>query len=120
MSYFAELVSSCKVLDTLAQGYLDQFEFMSTDDMCRQICSKCYEIFYAHNEEFGVVPELYRDELEMIVDGCMPYLAYALKPGSLKKSLGLSIVSVDAHLRNLLERLEGRTDCKLAFGIEVE
>lgn len=120
MSYFADLVSECEVLDMLAQKYLDQFEFMSTDDMCERIYSKCWEIFKDHDEEFGVVSEIYRDELENVVDGYMPYLAYALKPGSIKKSLGLSLISVDAHLRNLLERLEGRTEKRLEFGIEVK
>lgn len=118
MSYFADLEKQVSILDHLATAYLNQFEFMATDDMCDRIHQLCWKIFEEHGEEFGVVPEIYRDELESVVDGTMPYITYALKPGSLKKSLALSMASVDAHLRNLLERLEGRTQNKLAFWIE--
>jgi|LakMenE01Jun11ns_1017448.scaffolds.fasta_scaffold9939222_1 hypothetical protein len=116
MGYLDELTKKAEVLDKLADCYLEQFDFMTTDAMCERIWNKSWEIYKAHSEDVDLVPELYRDEVECVVDGTMPYLASALKPGSLKKSLGLSMASVDAHLRNLLERLEGRTQQQLAFG----
>jgi hypothetical protein len=120
MSYFNELAKQVGALDKLANEYLNQFDFMSTNAMCERIWQKSWEIYNAHNEDIDLVPEIYRDAVQCVIDGSIPYLTYALKPGSLKKSLGLSTTSVDAHLRNLMERLEGRTTSELAFGIEAE
>ena len=120
MSYFSELVEKSEKLSEKAQEYLDQFDFMSTDDMMQKIDHHCWRIFKECGEDYEKIPKHLEDAVTCVVDGAMPYYSSAVRPGSLKKSLGLSVVSVDAHLRNLLEQLEGRTDKELEFGIYAE
>ena len=120
VKYFSQLASEAENLSALAQKYLDQFQFMSTEDMMEKIYNNCWRIFKESGEDFEKIPEQFQDAVNCVIDGAMPYYTTAMEPGSLNKTIGLSLVSVDAHLRNLLERLEGRTNEKLNFGIIAE
>ena len=120
MSYFKELEAARERLDRLAQEYLDKFDFVPTYDIADMIYRKCWDIFNSCGEDLSRCPENVRNEIESVTDCHMPYLSYAERPGSMKKTLALSLVSVDAHLRNLLERLEGRAQDRLPFGIEAD
>ena len=117
MGYFDDLEKAREELDEKAQNYLNQFDFMATTDMCERIWDKGWEILKKHKDDYESIPELYKDAVTCIGEGSMPYLDFAKRPGSFNKTLGLSLVSVDAHLRNLLEILEGRTDKELDFGL---
>lgn len=114
-NYFQIIAEECSKLDILAQEYLDRFEFLPNDQICDRIYQRARAIFIENNEDFDKVP----DWVASIMDGWFPYTSKG-KNGSLYYSLGYSVVSQDAHLRNLLERAEGREEKELEFPVAVD
>jgi len=117
MGYFEAITYRVSEIDKMAQAYLDKFEFLSNEDILQRL----WEI--ANNEfdkigrdwnKIDLIPEWIGDFL----DGWIPYAPS--KNGSLYYSMGYSVISADAHLRNLLERAEGRERNELDFGVLAE
>lgn len=117
MHYFQALIAECSELDRLAQEYLDTLEFLPNDEVCQRIWDKAKEIWNANGASYDSpdIPDWVKDTF----DGCIPYTGLS-RNGSLFYSLGFSVVSQDAHLRNLMERVEGRTDKELDFPLVVD
>jgi hypothetical protein len=117
MHYFEAITFRCNQIDELAQAYLDKFEFMSNDDILERLWKIANDRFDTIGRDWNkihLIPEWMGDFL----DGWTPYAPS--KNGSLYYSLGYSAISADAHLRNLLERAEGRETKKLDFPILAE
>ena len=72
--------------------------------MGERIHKAAFELFKISGENWDAIP----DWAATVVEGGMPYYGVP-RNGSLKFTLGFSVVSQEAHLRNLLERAEGRT-----------
>lgn len=114
MNYFKAIEHVRNKLDKKAQKYLDTLPFMANDD----VLDRLWEIA---NTEFDKVGRSWDrcDEIpewaSSFLDGWQPY--GTPRNGSLFFSLGWSVQSQDAHLRNLLERAEGREAKELPFGI---
>lgn len=122
MNYFAAIVFRVNQIDELAQTYLDKFEFMSNDQVMDRLWifakqewkDKCNSDWETFNENPNCVP----DWISNWMDGWVPFAPPSL--GSLYDSLAYSTVSMDAHMRNLLERCEGRETKALDFPIMAE
>ena len=110
--YFQVLIDNCEKLNEQGQAYLDTLPFIPSDEVAERIYKKGMEIFHAANEDWSAVPEW----VKTVADGFVPY-SEAPRNGSLRYALGWAMVSQEAHLRNLLERAEGRTTEKLDFEI---
>lgn len=114
MNYFAAIAKRVEEIDKLAADYLAKFEFLPNDVIISRIHKVAWVKFRAANEDFDKIPEW----AASIVDGWPPFTGYL--QGSIYDMLGTSVVSVDAHLRNLLERAEGRETKELDFPILAE
>jgi len=118
MNYFAAISFRCQQIDALAQAYLDKHSFMSNDDILQRLWKIAQTLFKEKCdkkwENIDKIPEWAGNFL----DGWIPYAPS--RNGSLYHSLGVSVVSTDAHLRNLLEIAEGRETEELDFPILVE
>ena len=114
LNYFTALTEECEVLNKKARAYLDTLPFISNQECMNRIFKRAAEIFEEANEDWGAVPEWVADTM----DGWMPYSGVP-QNGSMYFSLGFSPVSLDAHLRNLLEIAEGRETKELDFDIVV-
>lgn len=112
MNYIQELMTGCEELDRKGQAYLDGLPFLPNDEVKQRIFVKARELFDAANEDWDAVPEW----VAQTMDGHMPYSVIP-RNGSLYFSLAFSIVSMEAHLRNLLERVEGRETKELDFPV---
>ena len=73
------------------------------------------DLFAQHKENWDNLPEWAAN----VIDNGVPYCS-SPKNGSLFYSLGYSVVSRDAHLRNLLEIAEGRETQELNFPVVVD
>ena len=113
--YFDAIAARVSELNTISQTYLDKFEFIPSDEIADRIWVRAWQIFEVYNKDFDCCPKLAAD----IIDNGVPFCSPS-KRGSLFDLLALSIVSKDAHLRNLLERIEGRTTETLPFPIMAE
>ncbi len=116
--YFDAIAARVAELDALGQAYLDRFDFIPSDQMAERIWNKAWEIFKKQfNSDWNAAPE----EIANICDCGVPFTPYAeRRNGSLFHALAYSVVSRDAHLRNLLERIEGRETKELGFPIMAE
>ena len=114
MNYFSAIAYRANELDKLGESYLKQFEFLSNNEILDRLWKKANQLFTNANKDFDAIPEWAADFL----DGWVPYAPS--KNGSLYHALGISVVSRDAHLRNLLERAEGRETKELNFPILAE
>ena len=108
--YFGLLSWKCDRLTEKAQKYLDSLPPISNDDCIQGIWEKAQEIFAKNDEDFDKVPWWVADTM----DYHMPYTNIP-KDGSLGFSFGFSIVSFEAHLRNLLEIAQNRETKELDF-----
>lgn len=111
MNYFQAIVHRANELDNLGLNYLKDLPFMSNDSILELLYDKACKMFNECNEDWDKIP----DWAATLLDNGILYGSF--RSGSLYKTLGFSVVSNDAHLRNLLERVEGRTDKELDFEI---
>lgn len=114
-NYFESITEACDELDRQGNEYIDRFDFIPNDEICKRIWNAANKIFKDSGEEWNLVPEWVANTM----DGWMPY-ANIPRNGSLFFSLGFSCVSQDAHLRNLLEIAEGRETKWLDFDCLVD
>lgn len=114
MDYFEAITFRREQIDKLAQDYLDKFEFISNPDILEELWKIANDLFEKANKDWGAIPEWAANFL----DGWIPYAPS--KNGSLYHALGVSVVSADAHLRNLFERVKGRETKELDFPILAE
>ncbi len=118
MNYFAAIKFRCEEIDALAQTYLDKFQFMSNGDILQRLWEIAkFQFKTKCNDDWDKIDAL-PEWMGNFLDGWTPYAPS--KNGSLYYSLGYSVVSADAHLRNLLERTEGRETKELDFPILTE
>jgi hypothetical protein len=115
MSYFDELAEAATRLDEQGQKYLDGLPFVPNDECAKRIYVAAERVFQKAQEDWDAVPEW----VAAVMDGWMPYY-HERRNGSLNHLLGSSVVSRDAHLRNLLEIAEGRTAIELDFPVTAE
>ena len=97
-------------LDILGKAYLDKFDFIANDDMAQRLAEISWRLFEESGKDWDSIPWWAAN----IQDGWMPFY-HPPKNGSLHYSLGFSMVSQEAHLRNLLEIAEGREKKELDF-----
>src|SRR5262245_49887817 len=114
MSYFTDLANASRELDQKAQAYLDQFKFLPNDIIINRIIDAAKDLYERVDGDWDQLP----DWAAAVMDGHIPYTDY--KNGSIGFALGFSVVSRDAHLRNLLEIAEGRTSVELDFPVVAE
>lgn len=112
MNYFEQLTKRCNQLNEKGNAYLDTLPFLPNDEVCDRIYKAAQRIFQEANEDWESIP----DWVASAMDGWIPYAALP-KNGSLHYSLGWAVASQDAHLRNLLERAEGRETKELNFPV---
>lgn len=112
---FVDLAERAAELDSLGQAYLDSLPFVSNEEICERVWKRANEVFAAAGEDWEAVPEWVANTM----DGYIPY-SQIPRNGSLHFSLGFSVVSLEAHLRNLLEIAEGRTSVELDFPVLAE
>jgi hypothetical protein len=110
---FKELTRRVDSETKRAQAYLDALPFLPNDEVCERLCTKAWEIFEAHNEDFDAVPWW----VAQIADYHIPYGPSHTRNGSLAFAMGFSPVAKDARLRNLLEIAEGRETAEVDFVI---
>lgn len=111
-NYFAALVEKASKLDELANKYLENFKPMSNEEAVNRIHKAAQELLKEAGENFDQLPDWAAESL----DGHVPYSTIP-KNRSLGFTLGFSIASQEAHLRNLLEIAEGRTTQHLSFPV---
>jgi len=109
MNYFEAIRVEGERLDKLGTAYLKNLPFMSNATVLERLWNKANALL--QSEGWDDLP----DWASCILDGGAPY--GTPKNGSLYYALGFSPVSNDAHLRNLLERVEGRETKELRFPI---
>lgn len=112
MSYFNEIITNAESLDTLANMYLDKLPFLTVQETAERIEAASYKIFEAAGRDWDAVPWY----VAQVVDGCMPFYGIP-RNGSLRFALGFSVASQEAHLRNILELVEGRETKELEFPV---
>jgi len=118
MNCFAAISFRCQQIDALAQAYLDKLEFMSNDAVLERLFEIAKKMFKEKcNDDWNQCDKI-PDWASNFLEGWTPYAPS--RNGSLYYSLGVSVVSTDAHLRNLLERAEGRETKELDFPILAE
>ena len=115
MTYFEKISAECDKLTQKANKYLSGLEFIPNDQVMNRIYAKAKEIFFEANENWDAVPEW----VAQTMDGWMPYSTIP-RNGSIGFALGYSPASQDAHLRNLLEIVEGRETKELDFPVVVD
>lgn len=116
--YFAAIRERADQITKMAQEYLDRLEFLPNDVVMDRIWQAAQKIFEANggdNGDWTKLPEWVANTM----DGWMPYSGVP-RNGSLHFSLGFSPTSQDAHLRNLLEIVEGRETEELDFPVVAE
>ena len=115
MDYFKAISFRASQLDDLANAYLSNLPFLSNEQVLERLWVKAKEIWNQNGGDFnGKSPEW----VENWMDGWQP--CSTPQNGSIYFSLGWSVASQDAHLRNLLERAEGREIKELDFAILAE
>lgn len=117
---FARLAEECAKLDEKGQAYLDRFEFLTVSQMADRVWDATAKAYHERgvnaSGDWSAMPDW--AQCGMLEDGIVPYTEPP-RNGSLHVLLGYSMVSAEAHLRNLLERAEGRETAPLDFGILV-
>jgi hypothetical protein len=108
-SYLPKLVAE---IDIAAQEFLDQFPFVPSDEIAEDIDTRAWKIFRDENEDWESIPEWVAD----VVDGGVPYCGGS-RNGSPHHSIGLSVTSLDAHLRCYWENIKNDTNFILPFPI---
>jgi hypothetical protein len=118
MNYFAAITFRTNQLDELGQAYLDKFEFISNPDILTRLWDIARKLFHEKcNDDWNQCNKI-PDWAVNFLDGWTPFAPPG--PGSLYSTLAYSAVSNDAHLRNLLERMEGRETNELTFAVFAE
>jgi hypothetical protein len=117
-NYFQQIIDECNKLDDLAEEFLKNRKGCydkSTVDVWKENTELGYAWFKRCGEDFDKVPEV----VAQIADGHTPYGPDLIeKNGSIAYSLGLSVVSIDAHAWRLNDFLKGKVDTPdLPFGI---
>lgn len=112
---FSYLEKFVEEIDAAANEYLDQFEFVPSDEIANDIWRLAWDTFKAHGEDWGKAPSWACE----IIDCGVPYCGDGHRDGSLWYALGLSLASQDAHLRCLWENLKNGTDHVLPFPVVV-
>ena len=115
MNYFEQINKRVEELDALGEEYLAKLDFLPNDVIMDRIHAAAYKIFTGAKEDWKAVPEW----VASCMDGWIPYSGGS-RNGSLFHALALSVVSRDAHLRNLLEIAEGRETKELEFPVMAE
>lgn len=114
MNYFAAIAYRASELDALGEAYLSGLPFLPDDEVVERIVNAAYRLFEESGEDRDAIPKW----AASCVDGWIP--GQPPSNGSLYYALGWSIVSQSAHVRNLLERAEGRETKELPFPILAE
>lgn len=105
MNYFTELTERCSLLDERGREYLDTLPFMSNQDVVKAIWNFLNEKHLPDNKEYKDLDWNKLNELEaQIYDSGVPFSSIP-KNGSLKFSMGFSVVAWEAKLRNVYEHL---------------
>jgi hypothetical protein len=112
LSYLGKFVEE---MDKAANDFLDQFEFVPSNEIADNIWRLAGEAFKAHGEDWEKTP----DWATEILDCGVPYCGNCRQNGSLWHALGLSLASQDAHLRCLWENLKNGTNHVLPFPVVV-
>ncbi len=112
MNPFERISEEAEKLTEKANKYLDGLEFLTNGAVCKRIYKAAKIIFERNNEDWDKVPEWVADTM----DGWIPYSKIPHN-GSINFVLSFSSAAQDAHLRNLLERVEGRETKELDFGV---
>jgi hypothetical protein len=112
--YFKAIEIRIAEIDRLAEDYLNKFEFIPNPDIINRLFDIATNLFEKSGKNWNAIPEWAANML----DGWIPYAPS--KNGSLYYALGWSCLSADAHLRNLLERVEGREINELDFPVLAE
>lgn len=113
MHYFAAIAHEVKRIDELANEYLAKFtDELSCADMADRIHAIAWDKFEKAGRSFDAVDE----DVALVIDDGVPFCG-PQRLGSLYNSLGFSLASQEAHLRNLLERMEGRETKELDFPV---
>jgi hypothetical protein len=112
MNYLDAITKRAEELDVLAREYLDSLEFIDNQEVMNRIFSAAERIFKQNNEDWDKIPEWAASTLDY-------HIPFSKIPsnGSLYFMMGFSSISMDAHLRNLLEIAEGRTEKELDFEV---
>ncbi len=117
MSYFTDLVNASKELDKLAAPYCENRPDWSLEDIAGENCKLAWKWVKDNNidldkaEDWDKMPEI----IANIVDGWVPFSSPS-NNGSLNYTLGLSLVSLEAHAWALYDYLSGKTQsCELPF-----
>lgn len=127
MNYFKEISDRCDEITEKASKYLEGLPFIPNDEVVERIWKKALEIGEKHgltyNESGSILFENLKWEnlpewAASSLDGWVPYSVIP-KNGSIYFSLAFSVVSQEAHLRNLLEIVEGRETKELDFPVIV-
>mgnify|MGYP003975297233 FL=1 len=95
-----------------ANKYLSKLPEISNQDVADKLAKISFKLFKEAKEDWRAIPWWAGD----IMDGHMPYWGVP-RNGSLHYSLGFSMSSQEAHLRNLLEIAEGRESKELDFSL---
>ena len=110
-SYLPKLASE---IDAAAQIFLDQFDFVPSEEIAGDIDSRAWKIFELKNRDWDKIPEW----VAAVVDAGVPYTPWSESPnGSLHHAIGKSVVSRDAHLRCYWENIKNNTEMLLPFPI---
>lgn len=112
MNYFDAISHRAAQLDELGQNYLNKFEFLSNDEILTRLWKIANDKFDSIGRDWNKIDSI-PEWMGSFLDGRTPYSPS--NNGSLYYSLGYSVISADAHLRNLLERAEGREIKELDF-----
>ena len=111
-SYFKELARIAKELDRLGLEYLAGLPEMDDDEVAERLWNTIHSR-YKDPIDWDNLPAWWYGE---VLDYHVPYYGSPVR-GSLGHSLGMSLVSRSAHLRNLLEQTEGRESESLSFPV---
>lgn len=116
-SYFADVASRVEELNKLAEPYLANRPDKSLEELWFENTQLGLKWFQDSDEDWDSVPEV----IANIADGHTPFGPDYLKPGSLLKTLGLSLASLEAHAWNLNDYLNRKIDSyQLPFEIIAE
>jgi hypothetical protein len=106
---FSFLPKMVEEIDTAANKFLEQFDFVPSDKIADDIWSRAVKLI---NELEDNAP----DWVIEVIDGGVPYCPTE-RLGSLYRTIALSCSSRDAHLRCFWENIKNDTDYKLPFPV---
>ncbi len=114
MNYFEALNKEVEKLDALSNSYMNGKTFIPSDEMAGRVYVRAEQLFDEAKGDWDKLPWWASEAL----DGWVPFTPVD-RPGSLFRTLSLSVAARDARLRNLLEIAEGRETQELDFPVRV-